>query len=164
MIALANTPSFFVPASPAYSGTSTGALFVNDAIRRSFQEWQSTASRRLRIDGLQQQLLSIISECVVQSWDGYSARPLTPMAIDEARRFLAVIPDRLLPNEIVPEPHGGIAFVWNGQQSRSLALSLNGTKTIEYAAIYGPVDQDSGRRSFAGLLPSFILELISKFR
>lgn len=166
MTSLAHTEiaAFFVPASPASSGTSPSAQFVNTALGKALLEWERTATRSIRVGNLQAQLRSIADECSGANWDGYGGKPVSPVAVEEARRFLTLIPHRLLPDEILAEPHGGIAFQWNGPRLRSLVLSLNGTKTIEYAAIRGPVEQDSGKRTFAGLLPSFVLRLISEFR
>lgn len=163
LLAATRNPGFYVPASPRSGGTSVSAISLDAALDWALERWTETAGNQLRLGGLEQSLVSILNECAVQGWDGYGAKPISPLALSEARQLLAVIPARLLPDEVLAEPHGGIAFQWNADDGNTLVLSLNGTKTIEFAATYGPIDEDAGKRSFSGLLPAHVLGLISKF-
>lgn len=162
--AASNTKPFFVPANPSYGGTSASAAFLDRMLFVALSNWQRAAANKLRLSSLDEQLGLIMQECIVQGRDGYGAHPVSPLALREAKQLLEVLPKSLLPLEVVAEPHGGIAFQWQLANGRSLVVSMNGTKTLEFAAIYGPVDQDLGKRSFAGLFPPSILDLISKFQ
>ena len=62
--------------------------------------------------------------------------------IDEAVAILELLPSRMPPPEPIIEDSGTIAWVWDGQVGRFLALAVNGTGTIQRSAVI------DGRRSW----------------
>lgn len=56
-------------------------------------------------------------------------------AISEALAVLELLPSRMPPPEPIIEDSGTIAWVWDGQVGKSLALAVNGAGTIQLSAV-----------------------------
>lgn len=87
----------------------------------------------------------------------------TQAAIDEAFEILEMLPSNIPPPEPVIEDSGTIAWVWDGEVGKFLALAVNGTGTIQRSAII------DGERSWdttpmLDRLSRAHLEVLARFR
>lgn len=65
MTALAHaTPGFFIPAAPVQTGTSTGAMYMNEALNSALQHWHRTAANRLRLAPFESHLTAILNDAL----------------------------------------------------------------------------------------------------
>ncbi|MBL8344913.1 MAG: hypothetical protein JNN03_05695 [Rubrivivax sp.] len=91
--------------------------------------------------------------------------PVTPTvaAIDEAFEILEMLPSGIQPPEPVIEDSGTIAWVWDSEVGKFLALAVNGTGTIQRSAII------AGKRSWdttplLDRLSGADVEVLARFR
>lgn len=95
------------------------------------------AREKIDVSSLLEKLDGVYEESSSESWDGYDAKPLSEEAYLEARKLLGRIPLEFPAPDIVAEPEGDIGFEWYRGKGFSLVLSLDGSKTITYAARFG---------------------------
>lgn len=106
-------------------------------------------------------LNEIYEECSKEDWDGYGANPISFDAIQEAKRFIQLLPYKLPQPEVVPEPTGEVGLEWYKDKDSTFVISFNGRKTLAYAGIFGS-KKIHGTTYFEDLIPLIIYEEIKK--
>lgn len=118
-------------------------------------------------DDLESDFDKISRDCVRDNWDGYNAATVTREAIEEAKRFLRLLPISLVSPDIMPEPDGAVGFVWQVKERHVFTVGIKGDGMI-YAAWYdgGPSKTGSFKEeisSDAKDLPKSIVDKIREF-
>lgn len=108
-------------------------------------------------------LIELRDRCSEDDWDGDGASPISPLAFDEAVTLLTALPSTFPPPEPLPEPNGSIAFEWYRGRDRVYVLSLSGTKSIEFAGLFGAGNELHGRVNFESALPKRIQQDLASF-
>ncbi len=101
-------------------------------------------------------------ECSQPNWDGYKALPISLAAVDNAIRFLHLLPEEIKLPEILPEPTGEIAFEWYRDKTHVLVISFSGNGSIGYAGIFGEGNKAYGREHFADAVPNTMIAFIHR--
>lgn len=95
--------------------------------------------------GSKAELLSLLREleveCSEHGWNGYDAKPLSPVAAAMAERLILALPDSIPPPELSCHPDGQVALDWTPTRYRQFSLSTGPTSRIAYAWLNG---SDSG--------------------
>lgn len=107
------------------------------------------------------ELDELADQCAEAGWDGYDAAPVSPAAVDEARRFLAALPFEAPAPTLGAEPDGDITFEWHAAGRRTLSVSISSRGELHYAASLGPA-RSYGVEPFLGVMPAPILDLIAR--
>lgn len=117
-----------------------------------YYKWQKQNRKRLN-----QELEEVFSECSQANWDGYGAKPITNFTHREAEIFLDGLPVILPSPHIVPQPDGGVAFEWSGEENKTFVASLNGDGLIYFSWYFGsPESGGSGREKLSENIPRHI--------
>lgn len=122
------------------------------------QREQSTAVRSMQ--RLQVELNSLFIECNRPSWDGYDAFPISPSILQNARRFIAVLPASIRLPEVSAEPDGAIAFDWILTKSRMLSISVGQNDRLAYAWLDGTNSGRGVERFELGVFPPMLKTII----
>lgn len=106
-------------------------------------------------------LNEICEEYSKEDWDGYGANPISFDAIQEAKKFIQLLPYKFPQPEVVPEPTGEVGLEWYKDKDSTFVISFNGRKTLAYAGIFGN-EKTHGTIYFEDLIPQIIYEEIKK--
>ena len=114
-------------------------------------------------DSLCAELDALAADCSESNWDGYEALPISPIALDRAKRLVRAIPQDLPEPSISPEPDGAIELQWYATSSRVCSVGCCPDGTYNYAAL---LDDDTATGHFSGMdedaFPSVLSTLINK--
>ena len=101
------------------------------------------------------------NECSKANWDGYNALPISIETCNEATKFLDDLPFFLPLPCIVPQPDGGIAFEWLGEEDKTFIASFNGEEIIYLSWYMGnPNSTGNCREILSNAIPSYIVRHI----
>ena len=148
---------YFPSAATGSQGSSNAALTLDRTLGQALAERNSAPGRESRMQALWELLAEIASECSAPNWNGEGASAVGVYAFDEASRVLDLLPERLLPQDVYPEPRGAIAFHWMPGDGKHIVISVSGNRSIEFAAVRGPLDEEAGRKPFSTLLPPAVM-------
>jgi len=110
---------------------------------------------------LKRDLYETSNECSKANWDGYDALPISMKTCNEAEKFLGDLPFFLPIPCIVPQPDGGIAFEWLGEEDKTFIASFNGEGIIYLSWYMGnPNSTGSCREILSNTIPSHIAHRI----
>ncbi len=144
-------------------GVSDAARKVGQLLGLSAAHRAISATGLTRIADPVASLYDLYEECGVANWDGEGAEPLSSDAVEEAEQLVYLIPSSIPIPEFVPEPSGAIALEWYEGRDRVYLLSVDGTKSIQFAAIMGRGNELHGRLNFDGSLPVMVLDHLKLF-
>lgn len=103
----------------------------------------------------------LYDRCSEPGWDGYGALAISEDTYEEARQFVHLLPSVCPTPSVTPEPSGHITFEWYRSPRRVLVVSLDGTRTLVYAGLYG-VRKRSGTEPYEASLPAIIIDSLSR--
>ena len=149
--------------SPKQSGVSDAAIRIHEILGRTTLHLVNSATGQARIGDPISALYELYDQCNVQNWDGEGAEAIPFDAVEEAEQLLYLLPSSIPTPEFVPEPTGAIAFEWYQARDRLYLLSVDGTKSIQFAALIGRGNELHGRVNFEGTLPSIIIGHLRMF-
>jgi len=110
---------------------------------------------------LKNELLETFNECSHANWDGYDAAPISTDSYQEAESFLDSLPVILPSPYIVPQPDGGLAFEWHGEENKIFVASFKGKKIIYLSWFFGNQNSGgSGRAELSEVIPNYIVRHI----
>ena len=147
---------------------SLPALFANrgvgeDAktIQRMFKELSEDYILRSFVLGephrvAYEALEDLYLESSEENWDGYGAKPMTPLDHYQAFRFLEALPPHVPTPEVSVDPDGEAAFEWYRGPRHILSVSVGWNSTLSYAGIHG-LGKVHGEEHFVDELPNSIL-------
>ena len=140
----------------AYNAFAGIAMGVSDAAKNISAKIVNINSARLQtVTGSQEAsmpsrafegLLEILNEDESISFEIFS----------EALSFLKNLPSNLEIPDIGIEPRGAITFEWYKEPFKVLVISINGTSTLEFAALAGRGNEWHGKMNYAGEMPTQI--------
>lgn len=149
--------------SSRQSGVSDAALKIHEILGKTTLHLVSSATGQARIGDPISALYDLYEQCHTQNWDGEGAEPILFDAVEEAEQLLYLLPSSIPTPEFVPEPTGAIAFEWYQGRDRVYLLSVDGTQSIQFAALMGQGNELHGRTNFVGTLPPMILHHLRLF-
>ena len=140
----------------AYNAFAGIAMGVSDAAKNISAKIVNINSARLQtVTGSQEAsmpsrafegLLEILNEDESISFEIFS----------EALSFLKNLPSNLEIPDIGIEPSGAITFEWYKEPFKVFVISINGTSTLEFAALAGRGNEWHGKMNYAGEMPTQI--------
>ncbi len=106
---------------------------------------------------------ALAADCSEPNWDCYGAVPISPVALDCAKRLVRAIPQDLPEPSISPEPDGAIGLDWYATPSRVCSVGCCPDGTYNYAALLG---DETATGHFSGVeedtFPAILRTLINK--
>lgn len=139
------SPSDGFSALPAFewenSAVSHEAGEIRKAARAVISEGERSQALFAGKAALISELVALEAECGEEDWDGHGARPIDFLAVEQVKRFLRTLPDRIPLPEISVEPDGSLSLDWIHSQSRLFSVSVTGRNRLAYAWLDGT---DSG--------------------
>jgi len=144
-------------------GVSDEALQVARRVSALAQGILQSATGQRRLGDPASELADLMERCTINDWDGQGASAIPASAFHEAWLILCLLPSSVPVPNVLPEPTGAIAFEWYRDRDRVFILSVSGVKTIEYAALFGPGDENHGRANFEQSLPQRLLRDLLDF-
>lgn len=111
---------------------------------------------------IEQQIAEVRATCADQGWDGYSARPIEAITVEQAMRFALALPRNLPVPDIVAEPDGEIAFDWAGSDGRVISVSIGPTGTLAYAALLSEHSRQNGSEQLGEAIPPRVIRAIQE--
>jgi len=146
---------------PAFAWGSSAVSNEADEIRKAAREVVSESERSQALFAgkadLISQLVALEDECSGEGWDGNGAHPIDFLAVDQVKRFLRALPDRVPLPEISPEPDGSVSLDWIHSRNRLFSVSVSGGDRLAFAGIDG-TDSSHGVARFDGqIIPRQIL-------
>ena len=148
--------------SGGFDGVSKDAATVGAWLATMREQFLRSANGQRTINEPLANLREVFQSCVELNWDGQGASAIKYAALDEAERFLGMIPSRFPVPDISPEPAGAIAFEWYKEPGKVFVVSVNGSGSIQFAGLMGNGNEDHGKRNFAYSLPPVIVERLSQ--
>lgn len=100
---------------------------------------------------LRQDLMAAYLACSKEGWNGYDALPINEQTISAGREFLELLPDNLMPPEVIPEPTGKISFEWRNDVGAILVIAVD-AQSIAFAELIGSKKR-YGEAQFIAVLP-----------
>ena len=89
---------------------------------------------------------------------------ISPSALSEVSKALQSLPRDIPLPSLIKEASGAVALEWYKNPKNVFVASFNGTKTIEYAAIYGLRSELHGKVEFQSKIPNHLLTQIKIFQ
>jgi hypothetical protein len=159
MTVLALPTRYFPPLKTTQtSATGEAAQLVAKLLANVVQHERERASDwRPFVRGIIEQ---VALECSTLSWDGYGAAPVSPTAVEYARRFVEELPADLEQPQVVPDPDGDISLYWEFGTDRVFTISIGASGVVSYAGILAPGVQRHGEEPFREDVPEILIESI----
>jgi hypothetical protein len=132
---------------------------IDDQSLKSRQQLESSVTLGSNLEAFQKELTSVLAECSVGNWDGYSALPLVPEVVEAAIRFANVIPLGICRPSVGADPDGSLTFEWYVSPERLLSVSIDALANVHFAAVLGDINL-RGTEPFVGVVPNPLLNLI----
>ena len=112
-----------------------------------------TASEN-RLTEAYEELESISEDCSSPEWDGYSAEPISNIAIERTKKFLDLIPDNIPVPEIVPQANGGLSLEWYRSPDSLFDISVEKEGPLIFAGKLSPSSRLHGETSLESNFPA----------
>lgn len=112
--------------------------------------------------GLYVDLLAAAREAATDDWDLEGGRPIEAETLENARRFIGLLPSEFPAPRMMPTPASEIAFVWSLAPRWTFSVSVGPSKELAFAGLFDtePVD---GRATLGGDLPRFVRLGLERF-
>jgi len=123
-------------------------------------EATQSSLEQLRADGPEMALSMALAEVVADKAADAGAPQGLPnaTAIEEAIALLLMLPMDVAVPEPVIEGSGTVAWVWDSEPGKFLALAVNGTGSLQHSTL-----NTWGTAPLGGRLPAEVLELLATF-
>lgn len=151
-------------ASTIANGVSGTARTLAGLLGELFTDLAQSATLNRQISGPLDELVALYGTCSADNWDSQGARAVMEAAVRDAFDLLMVLPTSAEIPAVSPEPSGGIAFEWYRSPTHILVLSVNGSRAIQFAAMFGTGNEIHGKTNFTGSLPKAVQQLLESFR
>lgn len=142
----------------AVSSEATAVSKAATSIVESFEASQSLFGKKAAAIS---RLREIADDCAKSDWDGNGAEAVNPIALQNAERFLKVLPESFPLPEFAIEPDGGISLDWIKSRNNLFSLSVGGNNRLAFAWLDGADKGHAVARFNGHQVPSHILEGIS---
>jgi len=149
--------------SQATWGVSADADRLLSRFKELARDFFQTATAHRRIVQPVDSLIELYRECANPDWDGEGAQPVGEGAVNEACTLLFLLPPDVSSPTLLAEPSGAIAFEWYKKPNQVLVLSVNGNKSIQFAALLGNGNESHGKVNFSGSMPKEIQDKLDAF-
>lgn len=149
--------------SQATWGVSSDADRLLSRFKELARDFFQTATAQRRLVQPLDSLIELCRECANPDWDGEGARPIKEETANEACTLLLLLPPNVSSPTLVAEPSGAIAFEWYKRPNQVLVLSVNGNKSIQFAALLGDGNESHGKVNFSGSMPKEIQDKLDAF-
>ncbi len=137
-------------------------------VRKSLEEILDHSSKAARdwTQLVMARLTVIQTTCSLVGWDGYEARPVSPLTTERTGRFLVAV-RRSLPRDVpapdlVPESDGEISLTWEIGPHRLFSISVGESLRLAYAGLLGDGVERHGVEPFDGMVPAILAESIKE--
>lgn len=145
------------------SGVSDAAEIICKLIGATTAHLVTSATGQTRIADPVASLYDLYEQCAQANWDGEGAKGISYDAVEEAEQLIYLLPSYVPIPEFVPEPTGAIALEWYQGRDRVYLLSVDGTNSLQFAALLGRGNELHGRVNFQDGLPAMILDHLKVF-
>lgn len=133
-------------------------LAATQPSKNEYFDASASLSKRLALS----ELISVWNECNTPNWDGYNALPVNGVTAQNAYQFIRALSIGTPLPSVGAEPDGSIALEWYQHSRWILSVSVNSTRTIYYAALFG-VEKASGSVPFLDdEIPATIVNLVQR--
>lgn len=154
--------SVYRPISSGARGVSDESIRMGNAIDRVADSINRSVALNGGYHEVLAELAEVADECREPGWDGYAALPLPNEAAVKAEQFLYTLPACVRSPEIVPEPDGSVALIWDEGRRRIFSVSLQSDPRVTYALLDG-TSKAHGVEYFDGLsIPETLLDHIRR--
>jgi len=106
------------------------------------------------------EILDIYNECSSEDWDCYGAEPVQWETVEQAFKFLELLPEDYLMPEICADPDGDICLEWYGAKGWIFSVSFIEDGIMVYVTSFGNEKLKSGNSILDSSIPLVILESI----
>ena len=144
-------------------GVSETAQIVYKLLGATTTHLVTSATGQTRIADPVASLYDLYERCSSPNWDGEGAELLSYDAVAEAEQLIYLLPSAIPIPEFVPEPTGAVALEWYQGRDRVYILSVDGTRSIQFAALMGRGNEFHGRVNFEASLPIMVLDHLKVF-
>lgn len=158
MTAIAAATPYITEVGPGCSETFHTLRAAISAFRKHADESIVLGWRQ----ALRDRLADVLQEASERGWDGYEAEPIADLAIATARHLIGLLPETLPLPDIVPAPHGEIAFEWDRGRNYLFTITTNQGLLI-YAGILGPDRKQYGQEPVGDELPGSIATILGSY-
>jgi len=134
-------------------GVSDAASSIFNTLRSFQQHVVTSATGQARLAEPDEKLRELFEAIESEVEEDGAKRPSWE-AYREAYNVLLNLPVEMPRPTLIPEPHGAIAFEWCKDPQHLFIISVNGTRTMEYAALLGEGDELHGSMSFSEIVPA----------
>ena len=100
---------------------------------------------------LRQDLMTAYQTCSEEGWNGYDAMPIIEQTVRAGQTLLELLPDNLMPPEVIPEPTGKICFEWRNAEGVTVIIAVD-AHSIAFAELIGSKKR-YGETKFIAVLP-----------
>jgi hypothetical protein len=149
------------------SGATWGVSEDAERLARAFagiaRDAYATVNAHRRFAQPIESLIDLYEQCAKPNWDGEDASPITEATVNDAIAVLFLLPLAVPIPTFHAEASSAIVLEWYKDPKRVLLLVVNGTHTIEYAALLGNGNETHGKVNFAGSFPKAIQNLLDDF-
>lgn len=142
-------------------GISVAAEFMKEQVHAIAKIQSRTGYSQVSIVKTLEVLERFKKDYSEPNWGGEDELPIDPLAIDNAKQFLRLLPARFHSPEVIPEADGSVGFEWHFGPFRSLIVSFSNLPRIEYSLLSGRLSSDFGHRPFYGLVPLDIVRYLN---
>jgi hypothetical protein len=142
------------------SGASEAAARLEIQYTEALNSTHLSQAMRHSVFGL---LDEIFEECMASGWDGYSAVAISSFVYANARNFLSSLPVSVpLPNDIVAEADGEIAFEWRNGPRQVFSVSVGRSDVLSFAGLFGLKAKTHGTEIFEDAIPQTVISNIRR--
>jgi len=145
-------------------GVSPDAAVISSRLEQLITGLIQSATSVHQITEPIEELITLYKDCVSPNWDNEGALPISESALRDACDLILLLPTAVGRPSFSPEPMGAIAFEWYRSPTHIVVLSVNGSRSIQYAAILGEGNESHGRVNFPGSLPRPVQRVLEEYR
>ncbi len=157
------TPRYQVFVVSLMVGTGGVGAIADDISRKRRDIYEYQVERPAAYFPILQQVLPELEEVVAETsspnWNGYGALPVTVQSLDEAKRFISMLPGSTPIPNISASPSGQVTLEWYRAPKQTLLISVNPSGKLHFSALVGN-EESFGTREFLDRPPEDITRLI----
>lgn len=137
---------------------------VSRTVSDCFEKLKSRRADTVSLSGmsnLKSQVIDLQEECSEAGWDGYKAKAVSKLALQNVIYLIDLLPENILEPELVVETTGLIGIEWITNKGTRYLITPKGNHLI-YAGILGQ-KIIHGKMNFTDELPQEITETILQY-
>ena len=148
-------------ASRGGTGVSAASKALDKLFGRVLEHLSIPAMHSEPLRGLLANLDEVYERCSRPGWDGYDAMPITEATYEEARELITLFPTLCPPPDVSPDPSGHVSFEWYRSPRKVLVVSVNGTRVMTYAILFGD-GKLSGAEPYDKSFPKSVVDSLAR--